>query len=211
MNDTSKKFRISTGQRRFEMATNALMACVYGLFMYAFITNFLNYGKISSLLMVIQMSIVVVLFIVREYPQRISYSRLDWGVALTGTILPIFIRPTGAPSDDMILLGAQVFGILLTTLGLLSLNKSFGFVAAVRVVKTKGVYQYIRHPIYCGYFFSIGSIVLQNFNLLNIAIFAAVCAADVYRILAEERILSQEAEYRAFKERVKWRIFPYLW
>lgn len=211
MDTHALKPSISVSQRRIEMAVNAAMACIYLLFVYAFLNNFLTHGKISSILMLLQMTLVAYLFMAREYPNRISYSISDWGVAIAGTVLPVFIRPTASPSDDLFLLGLQIFGILLTTAGLLCLNKSFGFVAAVRVVKTKGVYQYIRHPIYCGYLFSIGSVVAQNLSFVNVAIFLTVCAADVYRILAEEKILSQEEEYRAFKEKVKWRVIPFVW
>jgi protein-S-isoprenylcysteine O-methyltransferase Ste14 len=31
------------------------------------------------------------------------------------------------------------------------------------------------------------------------------------RVLAEERLLSGSAAYRAYRERVRWRLIPYLW
>ena len=105
----------------------------------------------------------------------------------------------------------QLIGIFISIIAVLSLNNSFGIVPAIRNIKTKGLYSLIRHPLYFGYFVFITCIVLQNISAMNVVILVAIYAADIYRILAEEKILSEDHGYQTYKSRVKWRLIPFVW
>ena len=84
-------------------------------------------------------------------------------------------------------------------------------VAANRGVKTNGLYKYIRHPLYSGYVFSLTAFVLQNASIYNFVILAGVLGFKLLRIFAEEKLLLQDPEYKAYAEKVRWRIIPYIW
>jgi protein-S-isoprenylcysteine O-methyltransferase Ste14 len=52
---------------------------------------------------------------------------------------------------------------------------------------------------------------MQAMSVRNILVFAAAMGCNTGRVLAEERLLSGSAAYRAYRERVRWRLIPYLW
>ncbi|KZS45039.1 hypothetical protein AWU65_03395 [Paenibacillus glucanolyticus] len=77
----------------------------------------------------------------------------------------------------------------------------------------KGMYRFVRHPIYSMFFFEGFVFMLISPWLLPIAL----CAMGVpfYRLirLREEDYLIDKfgKEYQDYKERVKYRIIPYVW
>ena len=92
----------------------------------------------------------------------------------------------------------------------LSLRRSFGIAPANRGVKVGGPYRLVRHPMYSGYLFSHIGILLLMPSLLNLAVYAVSWGAQIFRMLAEERLLSEDPSYRAFAEQVRWRLVPGL-
>lgn len=76
----------------------------------------------------------------------------------------------------------------------------------------KGLYGVVRHPMYLAtlLMFLPMPIILGSF--WGLLIFAAYPAVIVLRILNEEEVLTRELEgYKEYKERVKWRILPFIW
>jgi len=100
---------------------------------------------------------------------------------------------------------------VIVIVSLLALGRSFGFLAADRGLKTRGPYAVVRHPVYASYLLIQSGYVLQSLSVRNIAIFALVSACNVGRALAEERLLTESAAYRAYRQHVRWRLIPYLW
>src|SRR5262245_52674489 len=101
-------------------------------------------------------------------------------------------------------------GLILVTLAavlsltsLLTLGKLFGIWPALRGLATGGPYRFIRHPMYLAYV--VGDIVynLQEWNFGTVLIVAAGWASLLYRIRAEERILSQDAGWHAYVASVR--------
>jgi protein-S-isoprenylcysteine O-methyltransferase Ste14 len=45
-------------------------------------------------------------------------------------------------------------------------------------------------------------------SFANAAVYAIAWTAQVMRVLAEERLLSQDPAYRTYKEDVRWRVIP---
>jgi uncharacterized membrane protein (UPF0136 family) len=209
MDDDQKN--ITAHKKADQIWVNILLAGMFVGFLFYFIQDYMATTRLSSLFMVIETAVIVVMFAIRAYPQRLSYAPYDWTIALAGTWLPMLLRPSGALEDNEILLGIQVFGIALSTLGILSLNRSFGIVPAARGVKTGGLYRFVRHPIYLGYVFSFTAITLQNFGVYNLVILIGILGADVLRILAEEKFLAKDEAYRTYMSRVKWRVIPLIW
>jgi protein-S-isoprenylcysteine O-methyltransferase Ste14 len=80
-----------------------------------------------------------------------------------------------------------------------------------KVVST-GVYRFVRHPMYLGGFLFFVGMPLLLGSLVGVAFAVMFIIGFVFRILGEEKMLTQELEgYTEYTTRVKYRIFPYIW
>lgn len=94
--------------------------------------------------------------------------------------------------------------------GLLSLNRSFGLVAAQREIKTGGACRVIRHPLYASYLISLSGYLLANTSLANTVTYVATITMMLARLLREERCLSTDVRYRVYMRQVKYRLLPFI-
>jgi protein-S-isoprenylcysteine O-methyltransferase Ste14 len=81
-----------------------------------------------------------------------------------------------------------------------------------RVIDT-GPYAIVRHPMYAGAvpFFFGTALVLQSWLML-LVIAPALSAILAYRSVREEETLARELPgYAAYRQRVRWRLLPYVW
>jgi protein-S-isoprenylcysteine O-methyltransferase Ste14 len=99
----------------------------------------------------------------------------------------------------------------LSLASLLSLGRFFGFRPALRGLTTKGPYRLVRHPMYMSYLLSDIGYNLHEWNVGTALIVLAGWASLTYRILAEERMLSQDADWQAYVGSVRWRLVPGVW
>lgn len=196
---------------RGHLLTNLLLAGLFANSIYLFYHDYDTNHRFSSLLMMIQVCCITLFFLIRIAPAKVSMKPLDWGMAVLGTCLPMLIAPVTADNEVVILMLLQFFGIFMATIATISLNTSFAIVPAIRNIKTGGLYSIIRHPIYFSYFLTFTCVVLQNFSLVNIVVLLALYATDIYRIKAEEKILSEDPGYDLYKMRVRYRLIPFVW
>jgi len=153
---------------------------------------------------------VVFFVLIRRRASTISVRLGDWLLAITATAAPLLILP-GDASPEMLI----VPGVLLVALGTLfqlwaklTLRRSFGIAPANRGVKVSGPYTVMRHPMYAGYLTThIGMFMLYP-SLLNLTIYVIGWWAQVLRLLAEERLLSEDEAYREFRQKVRYRLIP---
>ncbi len=207
---TDKDLGVSAYVKKDSIWTNLILAGLFCNFLYFYYVDFVTNHKFSSFLMMFQVFFIITFFLYRDYPKKVSFTPQDWAVALAGSWLPVLILPVDGPELGLATL-FQFFGILISTAGIISLNNSFGVVPAVRKVKTRWMYSFVRHPIYFGYAISFSCIVVNNFSIFNLIVLISVITCDVLRIIAEERILSEEPMYELYKNRVKYRLIPYVW
>ena len=197
----------------WEMIVAGALIIWYGYFAYVFGSHFFSTYALSSLVLLIYELMLVFFLVIRHLPKEISFSPYDWTVAIIGTVGSTLLRPADVsmlPEMDFIVI-VQIFGMVISAIGLASLARSYGTVAANRGVKTTGLYRYIRHPLYSGYFFTITAFLLQNTTWYNMAIVAMVFTFKLLRIFAEERLLMQDPEYAAYAQKTKYRIIPFIW
>ena len=187
-------------------------ATCFSIVAYSFWRNFVETGKWTSLLWLVSEGMVVILLVFRRESRRISRNPWDWLVALGGTITVFFVRPGQAKiAPESFGAALQVAGALFQVYGKVYLGRSFGIVAADRGVVMGGPYRIVRHPIYLGYLVTHVGFLLANWSFRNIAIYITEYFFQVGRILSEERLLKEDDSYRAYCERVRYRLIPFIW
>ena len=197
-------------QRRGSMVQDAGLVVLSAVFFYANVRQLVVTGSVTSVFFAAEQGLLVGVFLARRRTSTTSSRPMDWAVATIGGWLPLVLRPGGEGYSGIALAGVsiQMLGLALTMAGFFALGRSFGIVAANRGVKVSGPYRLLRHPIYFAEFVTSAGFLLANFTIVNAAVVAVVALCQVARIHAEERVLSQSAEYRAYTRQVHWRLLP---
>jgi protein-S-isoprenylcysteine O-methyltransferase Ste14 len=112
------------------------------------------------------------------------------------------------PEAGLVLVTLAAF---LSLASLLTLGRSFGVRPALRRLVTSGPYRLVRHPMYLAYVVSDIGYNLQEWNSGTVMMSAAGWVSLLYRIQAEERVLSLDAEWQAYRGRVRYRLLPGVW
>lgn len=192
----------------WESAANLSLAALWLFFLQRHYNQYLSTSDPRLLLAIIATSITVVMYLTRKMPIKVSLSPFDWAVAVLGTFAPLLFIPRAYALEPTISLVLLMGGTCIQILGLLSLRRSFGIVAAVREVKTSGLYRYVRHPIYLGYLLIDTGYVLGNTTPWNLTVLGLMISATGLRIIREEQILCSDSSYKEYCTRVRWRIVP---
>lgn len=153
---------------------------------------------------------VMFFVLIRRPSQAISRDLGDWLLAIAATAAPLLLSVGGQA-----LAGLGAVGVVLVVLGnlgqavaKLALRRSFGVAPANRGVKVSGPYRLVRHPMYAGYLLvHVGQLILFP-SAMNVLIYAIGWWAQILRLLAEEKLLSQDPAYAAYKQNVRWRLIP---
>lgn len=164
--------------------------------------------RFSSCLLLAKVSTDTFFYLIRSLPKGLSFSLYDWLVGIAGTCSILFFQSQAGGEDRLIGQVLQLGGIGLQVLAMLSLNRSIGIVAANRGVKTRGLYAFIRHPLYCSYTVAFLGYIINHPTPWNFGVYIVAVALWVLRLLAEERFLLQDPEYRGYAERVRSRLIP---
>lgn len=112
------------------------------------------------------------------------------------------------PTGGLVLV---TIGAFLSLASLLSLGRSFGIFPAWRRLVRRGPYHLVRHPMYLSYLFADVGYNLQEWNYGTVLLVLAGWASLLYRIHAEERVLSQDDGWRTYVAAVPYRLLPGLW
>lgn len=129
-------------------------------------------------------------------------------VALVGTFIPLFVR---APDTPPYIEAGKVLmwvGFAMSLGAKLSLNRSFGMIAANRGVRRGGVYAFIRHPMYMGYAITHVGFMLVYPNLINAFMYLLTWTFQLLRIREEEKWLMQDPAYAEYAAKVRYRLIP---
>jgi protein-S-isoprenylcysteine O-methyltransferase Ste14 len=104
-----------------------------------------------------------------------------------------------------------ILGACLSFVSLLSLGRWFGVWPALRGLTTRGPYRFVRHPMYLAYMLADIGYGLHEYNFGTVLLVIAGWASLFYRIRAEERILSQDAQWSSYVLLARYRLLPGLW
>jgi len=99
----------------------------------------------------------------------------------------------------------------LSLVSLLAMGRRFGVRPALRGLVTSGPYRFVRHPMYLSYILADIGYNLQEWNFVTVVLVLVGWMSLVYRIHAEERMLSQHAEWPTYVALVRYRLFPGVW
>jgi len=154
---------------------------------------------------------VALFFLIRTRPSIVSMNLLHWTVALLTSFSGfLFVRNSTNPQAGLLLAGDTLIGagILLGFTAALVLGRSFDIFPALRRVKTRYVYQIVRHPIYLSAMVLRLGYVLKNPSIYNAVLLLLVAVLYDRRARYEEELLAQDRSYSEYLRQVKYRFVP---
>lgn len=154
-------------------------------------------------------TLLVALRLLWRDPERRAAPRPVRALAWVGAIWPLLLQ---APATPVLTVGLGLAGTLVTFWALWRLGRAFGIAPARRGrIVTGGPYQWVRHPMYAGELLAFLGVVGDAPTLRNLLVGAGVVGLTLARIRAEERLLQDDPDYRAYQARVRWRLVPGVW
>ncbi|MFM7117400.1 MAG: methyltransferase family protein [Planctomycetota bacterium] len=193
----------------WERCVNFLLALYFLRFACMGAADLTEAFRLSTFLMLLKVSADTAFHLIRKPAEQISTSLYDWSIGIFGAFTNFLYEGT-LGNDLWWATSLQLMGMSLQVAGMLSLNRSIGFVAANRGVRTSGMYRFVRHPLYFSYCVSFMGFLLNHFTAHNLIVYLTMVSMLFLRILAEERLLSRSPEYQAYQKQVRYRLIPGL-
>ena len=161
-------------------------------------------------LLLISESAVAFFTLIRRPTNKLSMHLGDWLLAMTATCAGLLVVPgvTLLPFLAPVGVFLAVAGNVIQAWAKLVLRRSFGVAPANRGIKISGPYRYVRHPMYAGYLVVHIAVMILMFMPINAVLYAIGWWAQILRLKAEERLLSQDPAYAEYMEKVRWRLIP---
>jgi protein-S-isoprenylcysteine O-methyltransferase Ste14/uncharacterized membrane protein (UPF0127 family) len=211
---SDEKFRVDGHALRylFHWPLNIFIALLWSRFVAIAVRQWLSDGNLQNLGILIHNTLLFFLFLVRRKSTDTSRRLLDWLVpvfilACTMVVRPvIWANPKGFSLADLL----QGIGIFCMVVSLLSLGRSFGIVPSNRRIVDTGVYRWVRHPMYASEFIFYLGYFLRNISVRNAVLITIIVAGQVWRSLAEEKLLMKDPRYRQYFHVVRFRFIPGL-
>jgi protein-S-isoprenylcysteine O-methyltransferase Ste14 len=202
-----------TSRRWRSHLLTALLVTLFVGFAYSNFVRWRDTGHPVGLGSVLLEAMTAFLFIVRRPPQETSARPLAWLSAPVGAFAMLLGRPVADPSSGPFWLfeALQLVGFGLAMVGLGFLGRSFGVVAALRRVKTTGMYSIVRHPVYAAYLIAYTGYVCENPSARNAFLLVLGTAAQIVRMSEEERVLASDPAYRRYQTTVRYRLIPFVY
>lgn len=196
----------------FHWPINACIALLWSRFVLHAIGDWLEHSGPINLGILIHNTILFVLFLTRRKSVETSHRLIDWLIPAF-TIACTMLLLSDATINSLIYVVSitiQSIGILGIIFSLLSLGRSFGIIPANRRIKISGAYRIVRHPVYASELLFYLGFLLGNFSIRNLIIVILIIGGQIWRSLAEEKLLSGDEGYRSYLNSVRYRFIPGL-
>jgi protein-S-isoprenylcysteine O-methyltransferase Ste14 len=193
-----------------DMVARACVGTLFTLLTINLVSDYLRTGHVTGLLLIVGESLVVVLTIMRRRAVAVDRSAVAAILTTVSLVGPVLLRAEGQTplAGDQITAMLSGIGLVLVVLGKMTLGRSFGVVPANRGVVVRGPYAWVRHPIYTGYLVTHLAFLMAHPVRWNLAIVLVGDVALIFRALMEERVLSADAAYQQYCQRVGWHLVP---
>ena len=192
-----------------ELASKVVILTLFSFMSTAIAQDVAKTGHVTGLLLLISEALVVALTLFRRTAAVVDRSWKARTLTILATFGPTLVRPAGiALAAESITLTVSAIGLMIVVCGKLSLGRSFGLTPANRGIVSKGLYRLVRHPIYLGYLVTHIGFAVANPANWNLAVLFVADVALLLRAMCEEQTLARDPEYRAYMDRVRWRIVP---
>ena len=90
----------------------------------------------------------------------------------------------------------------ITLLGMFSLRRSFSIMVEAREPVFRGLYAYVRHPLYLGEIVATAGVLVFRFSPFNAVLFVLFVLCQIVRAdLEEQKLLSVFPEYKDYRRR----------
>jgi protein-S-isoprenylcysteine O-methyltransferase Ste14 len=186
-----------------------------GYVVYAFLRSALvGDFNIYTAAIAANISFYAVFVVFRRSATRISLDPVFWLVTAVRTywahIVLKYLYVTVATNDIQLFIAHTLFFLSLAIFlyARASLGRNIGLVPARRELVTSGAYGYVRHPIHAGELVFFVSYMLNSFTALNVSLLMIGVVFVIWKSLIEERFLKDDADYREYCQRVRWRWIP---
>jgi protein-S-isoprenylcysteine O-methyltransferase Ste14 len=171
---------------------------------------------ITDWIYVLQHLIVLGIALTRRYPKVRDYSVASSVAVGIAYVYPyaqvIYLRWSpgyvASPAAGLVLV---TLAAGLSLVSLLAMGRLFGVRPALRSLVTNGPYRFVRHPMYLSYVIADIGYNLQEWSSVTLLLVLVGWTSLLYRIHAEERVLSQHPEWPAYVVLVRYRLFPGMW
>ena len=197
-------------ERLTDLFARAMVGTLFTMLSVNILADFMRTGRLTGLLLLTSETLVVVLTIMRRRATFVNRSFAAGLVTVVSVIGPPILRPSDASAlaPDVVTTLLSAVGLAIAVVGKASLGRSFGLVPANRGVVVRGPYTLVRHPIYAGYLLTHLAFLAQYPTVWNISILLIADTALIFRALMEERVLSVDAAYQGYCQRVSWHLVP---
>jgi len=195
-----------------DVAERALVVVLYGALLYRVVMAYVANGGAANLIVLVSEGLVVFFILIRRPASDVSLQPADWLFALLATTTPLLVQPATQHTllPPSLGVGMMLVGLVVQLTAKLTLGRSFGWAPAHRGLKLWGPYRVVRHPMYTGYLFCHLAFLLMNWTTWNAIAYAACYAAQIPRLLAEERLLRRDERYEKYMAAVRFRLLPGL-
>lgn len=189
---------------------NVLLGLLFGALATANFLQFLSFPTVSGLALFLVNGLAASLFLLRRKAIRVTRRWSDWALTLSTLAIPWALRTVGTPAGPASLASAllQGAGLLVISGALLSLGRSFGLTPANRGLVERGLYGWMRHPMYTGELLFFLGFAVANPAAWNGILLLGLFVGLPLRALAEERLLLSDSRYQSYKKRVASRFLP---
>jgi len=168
----------------------------------------------TLLLLIISEGYTLLLVLLARRAERRDLSISAIAATLYATGFVVLLSPSGTRAFAPEWAGAalQLAGLAWQFASKVTLGRCFGLLPARRGLVVRGPYRIVRHPIYLGYLIGHCGFLLVNASPRNAAVLALLYVAQVVRMRREEAMLDDlQAEYRAYRRRVPYRLIPFVY
>jgi protein-S-isoprenylcysteine O-methyltransferase Ste14 len=171
-------------------------------------------GRWTVLLLLVSESYTLILVLVARRASQRDLSLPALAATLYATFGIVLLQPQGTTHllPEWVGAGLQLASMSWQFTAKIFLGRSFGLLPAQRGIVTGGPYRFVRHPIYFGYLIGHVGFLLANFTWRNAAVLVLLYVAQAIRMRREEAILAAtDPGYRAYQQRVRWHLLPFVY